>query len=106
MVLFITVLIGDLEGVLPRTLMLFLFLALWGLGISSRHGVISRLLVLSLATFLLLFHSGFAREFLSLGVLFGLTGLILGLWGLFVSLIVPRIETYLQGIFFFRVFLI
>lgn len=108
MVLLSTILIDDLKGIFLRTLMSFFLLVLWGLGISSScdGGAITRPLMLSLVILLLLFSSGFVKGLLGLGAFFELIGLIFGLWGRLISLIVPRIETHLQGIFLFRVPLI
>lgn len=79
------------------TLMLFLFLALQSLGISSSCGdkATAQSLLLSLTTLFFLFSSSLVRGLLGLKALFGLVSLIFSLHDLFVSLIILKIETYL-----------
>ncbi len=107
MPLFITIItgdFGDISGFLP----LFLSLATCGCswsGISSSCSGV-RPFAPSLTAFLLFLFLGFLKGLLGLGALFNWVGLILGLWGLLISLIVPRIETHLQELFLLRALLI
>lgn len=92
MYLLITVVVGDLKGI-SDFLFLLLALTTYGQsGISSSYGR-ARSLMSLLTVFLLLFFSGFFRGFFGLKTLFSLVGLILGLQGVFVSLIVSRVKT-------------
>lgn len=101
MTLFITVLTSDLRYILD----LFHLLAIYGfnniaLKCNKDRAILSRLF-LGLLSFplLFLFSSNFVREFLGFKALFDLIDFIFGLCDLFVSLIVPRIETHLQKAF-------
>ncbi len=98
MTLFVTTIAGDFRNI-SGLLLLFLSLVTSGYGwsciSSSCSGV--RPFVLSLVALLLFLFPGLLRGLLGLGDLFDRGGLIFGLQGL--CLIVPRIETHLQGSF-------
>ncbi len=102
MTLFIATITGDFRDILGL-LLLFLSLATSGCGWSYISSICSgvRLFALSLAALLLFLFPGLFRGLLGFGTLFGRAGL--GLRGLFISLIVPRIETHLQGLFLLRI---
>ncbi len=104
--LFVATIAGDFRDILGLFL-LFLSLTTCGCGwsgISSSCGV--RLFALSLTTLLLFLFPGLLKGLLGLRALFDRIGLIFGLQGLFITLIVSRIKTYLQGLFPFRASLI
>ncbi len=97
MTLFVATIVGDF-GNISWLLLLLLSLTTCGCGwsgISSSCGV--RPFASSLAALLLFFFPGLLRRLLGLGNWFDRVGLILGLRGL--RLIVPRIETHIQGLF-------
>lgn len=108
MAFFITILNGNLRGVFFKALVLFLFLVLRGPGISSGYssGITTQLFASSLVTLFLLFSSGFVKRLLKLRAFFGLVDLIIGLKDFLICLIIPRIETCLQKMFFFKALLI
>ncbi len=95
MTLFVATIAGDF-GDISGLRLLFLSLTTCGCGwsgISSSCGV--RPFAPSLAALLLFLFPGLLRGLLGLGALFGWIGLVLGMRGIFVSLIVPIIETHL-----------
>ncbi len=96
----IAVVVIDLGGILGF-LLLFLVLAIYGRsGISSSCGR-ARLFTIFLSVLLLFFFPGLLKKLLGLRALFDLLGLIFKLRSLFISLIIPRIETHLQRSFLF-----
>ena len=104
MALFIIVITGDFGDIPLRALaiasLFLLALASCSRNSISPNGGAFRPFTLSLAILLLYFFLGLFRGLFSLGALLGLVYLIFGLWGFFVNLLVPGIETYLQVLFF------
>lgn len=108
MVFLIVIIAGDLGDILSFLFYLLLTLIFYSRsGINSSYGK-SRLFALSIMALFYLFFFGLFKGLFGPETLFGLVGLIFSLksHGFFVSLIITRIQTYLNRTFFFGVLLI